>query len=257
MIVYNLSRTFNPINEQNMKKILLFLLTLFAFTSAEAQRTFESERGDTSYTTYNYSQGGTEVKAYNRLRVLPGFSARSLEWRYVQNSLSLPSGWSFDGFCDNNLCYTPGYVSQGNWVPPTNPSADTFMDFHLVLGNVVTNGTAMIRIEVRDPQVSNSNRTYTFIVSKNPQGITTSVRSEENIKVYPNPARESVNVVFNTDNNVKTISVYNLLGQPISAFHVVGNSANLPLGDTPAGVYFLRMYDAQGRIVATRRFTRQ
>ncbi len=95
------------------------------------------------------------------------------------------------------------------------------------------------------------------MATKTPLGVTTAVRTEDNIKVYPNPARESVNVVFDNSESIKTIGVYNMLGQPVSLFHVVGNSANLPLGDAPEGVYFLRMYDGQGKIVTTRRFTRQ
>jgi hypothetical protein len=237
-----------------MKKILLFLLTLFAFSNAEAQSSYETQYGDTSVSFYDYSSGNPGMKVYNNVRIVSGFSDRSLQWRHVSHSF--PSSWTVEGFCDNLACYSMSTIGNNMW-RSTDLVTSAYSDFHLSFLNTPTNGTAIMQIEVRDTAVPGSNRTLTFIASKTPQGITTTVRSEESIKVYPNPARESVNVIFNADNNVKTISVYNLLGQPVSVFHVAGNSANLPLGDAPAGVYFLRMYDAQGRIVATRRFTRQ
>jgi hypothetical protein len=58
---------------------------------------------------------------------------------------------------------------------------------------------------------------------------------------------------------VKTIAVYNLIGKLMGPIYKPSSSssAKIDLDDMPTGIYFLRLMDGQGRVVATRRFTRQ
>ncbi len=83
--------------------------------------------------------------------------------------------------------------------------------------------------------------------------------SADDIILYPNPAREAVNVIFDEKFNVRTIAVYNLIGKLMGPIYkpASNNSAKIDLSDMPTGIYFLRLMDAQGHFVATRRFTRQ
>lgn len=234
-----------------MKRLFLFLLAVLSFTGVHAQ-TFDTQYGDTSIA--NYTAGRPDLKVYNALRIVGGNSSRILEWRYITHSV--PASWSIEGVCDNVLCRPLSTLTSGNWFR-TDTISSTPATFYFSLLNVPSNGVGFMRVEVRDPQVPGFSRMVTFIANRSAQGITTTVRVEESIKVFPNPAHESVNVSFENSDNIKTVGVYNLLGQPISMFHIVGNSANIPLNEAPTGVYFLRMFDAQGKIVATRRFTRQ
>ena len=235
-----------------MKKLFLILLALLSFGGLQAQ-TFDVQFGDTSLA--NYSPGQQGLKVLNPMRIIGGASARVLEWRYLTDNI--PSSWQVEGVCDNVLCHSLAAIKSGGWNRTDTITPGTPANFYFSLLSVPTNGVGILRVEIRDPQAPSYTRIVTFIANRSPQGISTTVRVDENIKVFPNPARESVNVTFENNDNIKTIGVYNLLGQPISMYHTVGNSANIPLNDAPAGVYFLRMFDGQGKIVATRRFTRQ
>ena len=79
----------------------------------------------------------------------------------------------------------------------------------------------------------------------------------DDIKLYPNPAGDQLNVVFNTDVNVKNIAIYNLIGKMQNVYRVNGNNAGLDISSLPAGVYFVRFIDDQGGVIATRRFTHE
>lgn len=236
-----------------MKKLLLSLLMLLSFVGVQAQTFFSdnSARGDSAIKTG--SSG--DIYVYNMIRAASG--TVDVQWSLSNSSPNLRNNtWSLNGVCDNVTCIQATDLFNGNRYSAVYGA--TSEDFHVILNadNAPVNSTAWLQINMKD-KASSSSRTLTFIATKTPLGITTTVRSEDNIKVFPNPARESVNVVFESSENIKTVGVYNLLGQPISMFHIVGNSANIPLNDAPAGVYFLRMFDGQGKIVATRRFTRQ
>jgi hypothetical protein len=251
-----------------MKKLLLLgSIAILGLGSMRAQaQTFEFQAGDTSRSSYS---GADPFKVTNRVRAT-GANPIRLEWRYLAGSSSIPSSWGFDGVCDNIGCYPVSTIGGGAWMPSdsvdnsfTNTSGSGYLlgdenDFHAQFSNLSTaaNGTAVVRVEVRDRALPTFTRTITFIGTKGTSGIST-YRTDDNVVLYPNPASESVNVLFDERTGVKNIAIYNLIGQPVSVFHVNGNSANLPLGDAPAGVYFARLLDANGRIVATRRFTRQ
>jgi hypothetical protein len=79
------------------------------------------------------------------------------------------------------------------------------------------------------------------------------------VVLYPNPARESINVLYDEKAGVKTIAIYNLIGKLMGPIYRPTNngSAKIDLDEMPNGVYFLRLMDAGGHVLATRRFTRQ
>jgi hypothetical protein len=84
-----------------------------------------------------------------------------------------------------------------------------------------------------------------------------SVQGKNDVILYPNPASNYLNVIFNPDAGIKNIAIYNLIGRVVSVFRVSGNSAKLDIDNTPSGIYFVRLMTDQGEIIATRKFTRQ
>jgi hypothetical protein len=62
--------------------------------------------------------------------------------------------------------------------------------------------------------------------------------------------------LFNEAAGIRNIAVYNLIGKPVMVYKVTdNNSAKLNIGSIPSGVYFLRLFDGQGRVTAIRKFT--
>jgi hypothetical protein len=240
-----------------MKKILLIsaLLGLIFHTGSIAQ-TFETQNGDTSFVSWN---GGSVLKVYNRIKST-GNAPVTLRWRVLNPSSAVASGWNLGGIYDNNGSHSldNGWkeinVSPGNnWDPAAH-------DFHVRFEDMSTapNGTSVFQIQVQDAANPNSQKTLTFIASKSAAGVSSLSRSDDDVVVYPNPARGFVNVHFSPDAGVKNIALYNLIGKPVMVYRVQGNSsARLELESVPSGVYFLRLLDTQGRVMATRRFTHQ
>ncbi len=62
--------------------------------------------------------------------------------------------------------------------------------------------------------------------------------------VYPNPARNAVNVQSNI--TIDRLSIYNHIGQVVAEVLVNSNTANVNVDGIEAGVYFIRIETANG-----------
>jgi len=79
-----------------------------------------------------------------------------------------------------------------------------------------------------------------------------------NVTLYPNPAGKELNITYNPAANVKTIAIYNIIGKVMTVYKVLADgSASLNLENIPYGVYMARLFDSNGSVVTTVRFTRQ
>lgn len=67
--------------------------------------------------------------------------------------------------------------------------------------------------------------------------------AEDNVKVYPNPV---TNTLFVEGAALKTISVYNILGQQIEQFSVKEAVTSIDLSSYPANVYILEILNEKG-----------
>jgi hypothetical protein len=242
------------------KTLLLSALTGLLSLSAATAQTFEAQRGDTAITPYASSMGNT-MEVYNRLRSTTG-STVELEWKMTFNGI--PSTWSLVGFCDNIACRTTQETTNNSWKqtsPYTTNYNSASNDFHLAFDNmnaVPNNTTAVFQVVVRDRNATSYQKNYTFIATKSATGVANVTRTDDEVVLYPNPAREAINVLFNEAAGVKNIALYNLIGKPVMVYRVQdNNSAKLDLNNVASGVYFMRLMNAQGNVVATRRFTRQ
>ena len=86
-----------------------------------------------------------------------------------------------------------------------------------------------------------------------PAGIT-NLNNDAELKVYPNPANEVVNVEINSSvNGNMQIEVLNLLGQRLDVQTVVNHKASINVANLPNGVYLINCY-MDGNKIATSRF---
>ncbi len=70
-----------------------------------------------------------------------------------------------------------------------------------------------------------------------------------NLRVYPNPARETVSI--NSTVNMNKVELYNTLGQLVYTENVNSNSVNLPVSSLNNGTYIVKAY-ADGMVVNTK-----
>ncbi|HRO42336.1 MAG TPA: T9SS type A sorting domain-containing protein [Flavipsychrobacter sp.] len=236
-----------------MKKFILSALLGFASLAVFAQ-SFVSQHGDT--VSANYSSGFITV--YNHLKSNIPNDSVYIKWRI--SSHNLPNNWSLYGFCDNVTCYLPdAAMLNGTSSQVSDPyNAGQWENFYAQFDgdNAPLGSSAWITVQAQDT-VHLQSRTFTFIATKYATGVSTVVKSDDNIMLYPNPAKNNVNVVFDASLGVKNIAIYNLIGKAVKVFKVSGNSAKLEINEIPSGIYFVRLINAQGQIVATRKFTHQ
>jgi hypothetical protein len=244
-----------------MKNVILCLtIALLVLNGSAFAQQIVTQQGDTAFSCWI---SGTDVAVYNRVK--SGTSNNVvLKWNVVYRSFDNGFDETASGICDNNQCYyassSNNFFANGNifYSYPYNSSG--FGDFHVLFGlsgTPTVGAMAVARINAYDT-VSHTTRTLTFIAKKCALGIS-SVSSTDEIVLYPNPARDAINVIYDASAGIKTMAVYNIIGKLMGPIYKPSssNSAKIDLDDMPTGIYFLRLMDGQGRVIATRRFTRQ
>lgn len=94
-------------------------------------------------------------------------------------------------------------------------------------------------------------------VASSVTGIQSVNKTSDIVSLYPNPAGSELNVLFDGNAGIRNIIVYNMIGKPVTVYKVNGSSAKLDIENIPSGIYFIRLTDAQGHVMATRKFTHQ
>lgn len=254
-----------------MKNVLLtFSIAFILLSSGAASAQILTQNGsDTSKGCYT---SGTSFEVDNHIKsgsVNPVY----LKWNIIASATKFDAGWDIvgSGFCDNVNCYTALSASNNlfnnNAVYKSDGYDNTTFngtqhDFHMLfaVSNPAVGSSAVVRVNAYDT-VGKTTRTLTFIGMKcsSAAGITT-INSSDDVVLYPNPVRgEAVNVLYDEKAGVKTIAVFNMIGKLMGPIYKPSSngSAKIDVDDMPTGIYFLRLLDGQGHVVATRRFTRQ
>lgn len=240
-----------------MKKTLFSLLSALFLSTAgvQAQGFITEHSGDTVSANTN---GAASITVNNNIKSGTSNSV-VVTWKIIDSHIA--PGMGFGGFCDNNMCRDSANALAGVSYT-SDPYGTSFNLFDAIFNDFgAANGsTSWVRVYVSEGPagtIGGTTRTLTFIARKNSTGIS-NTGSASNVNVYPNPAREAINVTFNKQAGIKTIAIYNMIGNTMRVFKPTDdNSARLDLDNIPSGVYFLRLINAEGNIIATRRFTRQ
>ncbi|MCB0697899.1 MAG: T9SS type A sorting domain-containing protein, partial [Chitinophagaceae bacterium] len=236
---------------------IILLATTFTFGQVQAQ-TFVTEADTVEMTLYK----NLEV-LYNNITVTKSDSIK-IDWKV--KSHNFPTSWGalgHLGICDNNSCRDN---SNNQLLDGTTHTSDKYApnvkgDFHfqMVAYNdaSIIPGTYYATLTLKE-NGGTYEKDITFIFNKWGTNVGTyGKNTDNNITMYPNPARNELNVTYSKDMNVKGISVYNLVGKQVSNYRVNGTSAKLDIDNIPSGIYFIRLTDNAGQVVATRRFTHQ
>lgn len=181
-----------------------------------------------------------------------------IEWRYLHELTVQPSGWKVTGICDNDLCRT----EDGDWFTGTPQTSKKFDNAHNMLleVNVYAPTTGLDGIGKYYVEVKTANQTDTveFILTKLFTDIKGISVKDSRVSLYPNPASQSLQVFANTELKASSLSVYNIIGkeimqQPLNQHQEV---TNLNISALPSGLYFVRIADEHGKVLTSRKFTK-
>jgi hypothetical protein len=243
-----------------MKKILLFCLSVgFFFMGNISNAQIFTVQADTVFANVS---GFSAVP--DKITVGTSLAQQRIVWKVDGSKTNFPTDWKTSaalGICDNRSCYTNsndtlinGTLFTSNYYLP-----GVMADFHLSLdlSAATTLGTYYLTVVMRDT-ASLQTKNIVFVITKSAAAVPTVSMTEDEVVTYPNPARNELNVLFSKEADVKTIAVYNLIGKVINVYKTtVDNSAMLDIRNLPSGLYFIRLMNGNGGVVATRKFTKE
>ena len=242
-----------------MKKILLIAFGVFSLLSSfmTVAQTFTTA-ADTVW--FTLPMGGSTV--HNDISVTN--QPINIKWN-VYNT-NMPQSWrDVVGICDQNFCRTndaQNSLFTSSFTTVGTPYTDTTKLFDMQLPaslDTTAPGSYFVTINLKDvTNAGGTSKQITFMLNKFPTAVNKVVKGSDDITLYPNPARNELNVLFSADADIRIISVYNLIGKAVSVYKLSSNSsAKLNLENMPTGVYFIRLINGQGQTVGTRKFTHQ
>ncbi|MDR3046407.1 MAG: fibronectin type III domain-containing protein [Bacteroidales bacterium] len=133
-------------------------------------------------------------------------------------------------------------VTAATWSNPTSQIYDTARNFTGL--TAYTNYMIRIQAHCRGNMIGEWDTIYVTPTSIN-------VLSGENIKLYPNPANNLLNIEFSND--FTQIELINLLGETIAVIDQINFStlsyqrkASIDVATYPTGVYFVRLHSKEG-----------
>ena len=227
----------------------VFVVTCIAQVSiAQTFTTSSSQSGDTlSFAAPGYHEFHNTITNTSNDTIW-------ITWHLVPSQSYVPSGWTVTAW-DNKAVYpVSNYSHVSNYILP-NAACDWVMAFD---PNSSTQGNNSYIAQVLTDNASGTTKAIKYSFTKTPTGVSTlQQQTEDDIEMYPNPAPNDINVVFNESLGVKSIAIYNLIGKSMLVYKTQGNSAKLNIESLPTGIYFLRFMNPQGMVVATRKFTHQ
>ncbi len=233
-----------------MKKfVTLLALATSLFGARAGAQSFTCTAGDTIYVNATGS-----FTSHNNINNTSG-AGIIVQWKMIANTL--PADWFATlGVCDNKLCYTGTDI----WPTVQQESmnyASGIGDFHILgdLSGTAGVGPYYVRIRINNKAIPTDTAIQTYIIGKGTANVPT-VKTAD-ITLYPNPATSSVNVVYDAAADIKTLAIYSIIGKQVGMYRSTGNSANMSVENLPDGIYFVRLMNSHGDVVATKKFTKQ
>lgn len=247
-----------------LRAYLIVFLQLVVFASARAQ-TFTVAHDTVYVPAFTTAPAATPRNDIKNITT----GNLTIKWHVV--ATDFPADWltaAAFSICDNERCRTN--LSNALWNTTTstgqvyspvyhaNASRDSVGNLTLAtdLTNTTSIGCHWVTINLADAGTGYS-KNVTFVLCKVPAAVQATTSQADDVVIYPNPANEELNVVFDDNTDVKTIAIYSIIGKIMNVYKVVGTSANLNLENIPAGVYYVRLINASGEVVVTRKFTKQ
>ena len=75
------------------------------------------------------------------------------------------------------------------------------------------------------------------------------------ISIFPNPATNYISI--NTDENIKSIAVFNLVGRKLKSFKDIQKNEQYDVSTLPNGMYLIRVTDTSNKVITTQRISKR
>jgi len=240
-----------------MKKIVLFFAPLFIGFGTYAQYitldpSFADVDGDPSVLT------SVEIELSN------SGTHQTMTWKRMVNEI--PAEWT-SSVCDFNLCWAPAADSPGYYF---DVAADTTglvyvkFDARNYHDGAFDPYPGCGQVEVMFYSVTDSLDYHAYGVfhaklgvDNCPTAIFSSPNMDNSFLVYPNPAKNSVNMLASFSAHIQRVEVVNIVGKTVKniTWNATDGIMAVDMTDIPGGIYFVRFINNQEKVVATDKFS--
>lgn len=163
-----------------------------------------------------------------------------------------PNGW-LTNFCDDSLCYlnqtstAQFYLSAGD----TGLLKPVFYPY----GNLGT-GIMRVKVESLTPDVPFLAHIVYIAVATPSTGTTNLTALRNGMAVFPNPAKEEINIVFVDPDFRGALRITDATGRIVQTHTGTTAQEHLDLSGLPTGFYSLQAWSDSGRLVAIKGFAK-
>jgi hypothetical protein len=192
-------------------------------------------------------------------------------WTLLSDSTQHPAGWLLTGICDNRNCRSPYsdfyyHIPQitNTIVPGETDEVLTQLEARIYAPVGSANGQGIFKVKISsvspsDTAVLLQTDTLTYIVNKNPTGISVIQIDDSRVTLSPNPATNNLHIVADKALNAKSISIVSINGaQAMNIAVNAGTEAtDVNINSLATGNYMVRINDANGKMITTRKFVKK
>lgn len=231
-----------------MKNLLLFVFLLsVSFTNAFCQA-FIIEPTTSPIVVNGYADEADIVADV----VISNNTGQNMTFKWTRTINNIPSGWE-SLVCDNITCWSP--TKSSNFYD-LGPGENTIMNVHFKPYN--TAGIGNVEIVIYAAEDSAATRT---VLSYQANAMVVGINSpypKNTLSVYPNPARNFINVGYSTLDNIGRIEIYSVIGTKVGTYYpATGTSSHrIDSNSFEPGMYFISLYNNQNRLVTTKVFSK-
>jgi hypothetical protein len=168
-----------------------------------------------------------------------------LQSKNIQKSEQIVA--TYDGFVDFNPCYFAAMLLAPDNKIYVNATATRFMGV-VNNPNVIGIGCNVQQHSIMLPSYSDYFLpNFPYFRKYNLSTIVESVAEKLDLKIYPNPTKDELNVEIPSGLSISKVVIENMLGQAIQIFST-SNRTNIriDLSSTTNGIYFLKIIDDKG-----------
>jgi ligand-binding sensor domain-containing protein len=75
------------------------------------------------------------------------------------------------------------------------------------------------------------------------------IKTENNVKVFPNPVKDHFNIEIPAGMNISYIEIFTIQGNVIKSLKITNNQNSIDMRNLPGGIYIIRLHTDQGVVV--------
>ena len=228
----------------------LCLCTLLFSNAISSKAQSFSVVHDTMYLTT--TSAGPDVVKDSVYNTTP--SGINIQWKVI--ATDFPMCWQErSAMCETIACYQ---MSTDLW-PTTVHHATYGPGYDLITLNTLdlsacTPGCYYLTARLNNAAIPADTALITFIVCKPTPSKATQVTQSREIAIYPVPAT-SVLYLEPGSADIRSVVIYNIIGRQMGKYEA--NAGSMNIEHLPAGIYYARLLNEGGDVIATRKFTKQ